>query len=1018
MFDIAGIFEQHQAYDVAVGVYRDFAAFAAKVEVLTQAPPGTASVVERAEYAAAGALLAKAKHALHEALAKKQPQQPAPQKISEEFTTAIEAYEAFIKSHPESVLVGPAIRQIMLAALEYVQAGSWDVANAIYADLLGSGLAIRRPERLELCQGLCQLGKVLPEHAKQVLTALTTAPKAARMYLDVPTSEGKGIGGEPKLGPPDVTALPLRADRAGGRRAPSKPKPDDYLREGDMLAMAAVRRHREASASRIAMLRDKTKVRYSQLQHASEERKRAVVVAPVLSQAEIERQEKAFEAGYKVFQSLLKNYPHTRTSKQARGEIMVMVGHWRSLGKWQRAAKLTERFLADNPADAELPKLRLAIARDYLAWASLPAEKKPSTQEMLAEVAARFDKARAQLAEIVKAFPKEKSIVHEAQWDIANSFLTQARAVSAFSATLARGQFVRAAKELLRVAESFHDHPKIGNIPQMLWNISLELAAKAYYDEAVTVWNDLAVHYPTHSLAQQATYRVAQTYQNNLGLPLRAAEVYLELNFTRGGSDQSIQNAIFQIGADLKAQKRWVEALHVLETFVDSFPQHPSAGQALTMVGEIHQANEAWEDAIAAYRRVINEFPSGGWISRAKWAIAECIINLSRWREAMEAYESYLSAYPKDPKATEAKSRIGILKDLARYQGLVDEEGQRKAFDAQYQIAEIVLGKLSNPVKAIIEYRKAAENWPGSHLADDAMFKIGTTYLSMRETEKARAALLAVAEKHPNSPLADDAMFLVGQSYEQEAQQLATVTKEATARVAQAKAQKRAYGRLRKVRDTLSERTSGRIAELRRGGKGDEAEMEAARGAAAQSQYSMANVGLLAEQAAEEVATLTAKQLADRQDKINAALRKAVRAYQKAAKVAAADKADESLLRTAVIYADKLKDSDAAMKTYFEIVRQFSGTAVAEDASWRIAQYYERQGEYAKSIDAYKAFLRNYRSSPRAGAAQFAIAEGYEHLGKWVEAMDAYTNYINNFPDGPMVQKAKEQITWIKTYRL
>jgi TolA-binding protein len=166
------------------------------------------------------------------------------------------------------------------------------------------------------------------------------------------------------------------------------------------------------------------------------------------------------------------------------------------------------------------------------------------------------------------------------------------------------------------------------------------------------------------------------------------------------------------------------------------------------------------------------------------------------------------------------------------------------------------------------------------------------------------------------------------------------------------------------------------------------------------------------------VEVLTAVQLADRQDKINAALRRAVDAFLKASKVAAGDKADEALLHMAEIYAEKLKDTEAAMRTYREIVRQFSGTAVAEDASWRIAQHHERQGEHAEAIKAYEAFLRNYRRSSRAGQAQFAIAENYEHLGEWVKAMDAYTNYMNNFPSGPLVRKAQEQINWIKTYRL
>ena len=262
--------------------------------------------------------------------------------------------------------------------------------------------------------------------------------------------------------------------------------------------------------------------------------------------------------------------------------------------------------------------------------------------------------------------------------------------------------------------------------------------------------------------------------EHKLNRPLRAAEVYQELNFIRGGNDQNLQNAVFQIGSQLKDQRRWVEALNVLETFADSFPRHPQAGQALSMAGQIHQANQAWADAIAAYRRVIDEFRDGQWVQDAKWSIAECTINLSQWPEAMEAYRSFVAAYPGDAKVAEANRRIEILKDLVRYQALVDEKGQRKAFDAQFQIANIVKTQLNNPVKAIIEYRKVTANWPESYLAAEALYAVGETYLSLNETAKAREALYKVAQKYPESPLADDALYLVGKSYEDEADKLAT----------------------------------------------------------------------------------------------------------------------------------------------------------------------------------------------------------------------------------------------------
>ena len=384
----------------------------------------------------------------------------------------------------------------------------------------------------------------------------------------------------------------------------------------------------------------------------------------------------------------------------------------------------------------------------------------------------------------------------------------------------------------------------------------------------------------------------------------------------------------------------------------------------------------------------------------------------------MDGYASYLRDYPNDARKTEAKRRVVVLKDLARYQSLVDEVGQRKAFDAQHQIATIVLNKLSNRVKAIIEFRKVTANWPKSHLADDALYAVGTTYLAMGEMDKARQAARAIAKQYPNSPMADDALYLVGKSYEDEANRLGTVTRSTSLRMNLDIAQFEAYQQVQSARVRNRGKQSKLIQKLKKGGKQKAAELQEARFAANDNAFNLTNTLMAANKAGQMVEALTAVQLANRQDKINAALRKAVAAYNQTSKVAGADKAGDALLRMSAIYNERLKDSDAAMAAWLEIVRQFSGTGVAEDASWRIAQHYEGKGQYTKAVEAYKAFLRNYRRSPKASNAQFAIAESYEHLGQWIDAMDAYTNYINNFKNGPMIQKAREQITWIKAYRL
>ena len=997
---IASQFEQHRAHGIAAVVLHDFATAAEQIPFTGQVEPGGSTVAERMWLRRAHALDAAARGVLQEQLAHRPPGSAPSRTLSDEFATAITAYREFLSSYPRSALFGQALSGVMAIGAEHARVGAWAVAEQVYADLRAVGLALRHPESLEFCRGVCKLGPSMPAHALQVLQAVVAgkAPSSGPAPADSKAGHKREVKLEPAL-----SSAVVRLVKAETRSR--------ELERGSEDVLQVIRNHEASRAALVAGLRDEGLTRGAQSQQGRPHQ-------DALSVAEVARLRAAIDAAYEVFVGILRSHPDTATAQQARAEVLVMVSLWRGHSRWQDAAHLAERFLRDQPDDVGLPQLRLEAARDYLALAGMPVEATTTRQAMLAVVVERFDEARTALKRIGAEFPRLRDLVHQAQWDIARSWLSQARSVAAFSSTLARGQFVRASHELQQVATAFHDHPNIAQVPEMLWCIGEELVGKRFFDEAILVFSDLTVRHPAHARAGQAKMRIAEVYQNQLQQPLRAAEAYQELNFARGGNDLQLQNATFQIGLMLQSQGRWVEALHVLETFADSFPANPAAGQALTLLGNIHQTNEAWDDAIAAYRRVIADYAQSEFVKPARRSIAECVINLSRWSEAIAAYRGFLRDYPADDKSGEVKARIEILKDLQRYQKVADEEGQRKAFDAQYQIATIVRQKLANPIKAILEFRRVVERWPESHLADDALYEVGATYLKLGDTARARRALLSMASGYPTSPLADDALYLVGKSYEDEARMLVSVTRAESVEKAKDAVQRRAYSMAQAGRRKQRDLRADRIADLKRQGKVDAAENEEASGAAFAGSFASANAVLFAQWADQATASLTATQLADRKDKFDAALRKAVAAYTTASKMAAGDKAGDALLAMAKIQDEQLKDAAAAMKTWLEIVRQFSGTTVAEDASWRIAQYHERAREYTEAIEGYKAFLRNYRRSARAGDAQIAIAENHEQLGRWVNAMDAYTNYINNFTKGPSVEKAKQQIRWIKTYRL
>ena len=350
---------------------------------------------------------------------------------------------------------------------------------------------------------------------------------------------------------------------------------------------------------------------------------------------------------------------------------------------------------------------------------------------------------------------------------------------------------------------------------------------------------------------------------------------------------------------------------------------------------------------------------------------------------------------------------------------MIDEKGQRKAFDAQFQIATIVRTQLANPVKGIIEYRKVVTNWPESYVAATALHEIGNSYLALGETAKAREAFMAVAKDYPTSPLAGASLFQVGKSYEDEADKLATITREnGPWNWPRSRPRARPTSRCSSTGTSKKSGPERTHPNLKSSGK------ESGRSGRGQRRPSASTATTWPTRRSSPGRRRPTSRRSRPRNWPTARTRstppcgRRSRPTRPPRKIPGGNKADAALLQMANIYDQRLKDSKAAMETWLEIVRQFSGTAVAQDASWKLAQYYEKEGKYAQAIEAYNAFLRNYRGSPNAGAAQFAVAECYEHLGQWVAAMDSYNNYINNFPDGPLVAKAKEQIGWIKTYRL
>jgi len=1050
MSAIAQMYLDKANYDVARQLYQQIAAANQKW-----------AGAEGLTYQAARCLLFKANEAFQESLKAGKPQQ-----ISPEYQAAIQDYVAMIKAKPQGLFVPDAYKDIRGIALAYARSGAWDIASSVYETLLGKDLAYCYPEQVRFEQAICRIGPAMPQHAIQMLELIAMEPVPVKSPKDKSLAEWgllppveydrvektmgdlakksndiKELRGElHKLNEARdrmQSASELRPDESGGEgnQPASTPAPGD---DAKYRNMQVVLREKEQELARNVALMEQDQQQQQQAQQPQQARGamsqdgsfeydvngyfsvQGDKIGPLqmLSDDEVKRIADASKEAYAILQSIIKENAGKPAAIKARDEIMVIINNLRAINAPDYAAVLTEQFLADNPTDGALAQLTLQAAVDYLAWARISPDAKLQPMDRLAEISTRFQTAREKITAFITGFPDAGGAVQAAKMLLVTSFLDEARLAAALSPEQARGRYVRAATELLKLAVDQKMDVTSSGIFRMLSDIGIELEQKLFRQDAIDIYRAMQGQYPVAAREWRIGMRIANAY-SAIGEYLKAVEAYQEfLSLDNSADWNDIQQRILSIGQILRQQNRWVEAFHVYGVFVDSFPQNPQAGEALRAIGEIHQMNQSWEDAIAAYQRVIEEYGNGDWARQARLSIATCYIQLSKWWEAIRAYEDYVRDYPQDGETPKARNRIPILKDIERFQQLIDEGKSARRYDAQNEIATIVEQTLGDKVKAVVEFEKVVKNFPKSMVADTALYSVGRLYLDLGELEKGRDALARVAVEYPTSPMADDALYLLGQSFEKEAQQIEGITREQALDVANRMAQGAVYRKSQQNLKQQEQQMQQEIEEYKGKGDYENAEKAEAREGARMKEARSSAAGAAAQEAGQMTQAMTAYEMANRQDRINAALREAIKAYDKAWAITLGDHAADALLRMADIYDSRLKNPEKAMEVYDKIISTFPGKPVAENALWRRAQYYEYQGKYDKAAEEYNTFINNYPQSKHAEEATFRLAEMYEQQKMWREAINTYTNFQTLFPNSTLVTKAKERIAWIKTYRI
>lgn len=1034
---LADLYHEQRASDAAEKILAQFLKANPKLENAPQL-----------EYQALEIRLAQAQRIFNERKDKVKP----PEKISAEYQAAVDALAAYLKVHPTGTYSPAVLMKLLEVARIYGSAGAWPVAREVLDRFATAAPDFRSPGQMKLWIAATYLGELDLQHGLRLLTL--QIPSSGQSHGAVDPMSVAANTPQPVL-PPSVVGSPAKgavpggfAQGGGGAGFAADPfaangKAGDVAaspfgdadtsgfgkedkKSGD-LALLAIRASEKQHLSQVAMLHE-NRDKLARALPKSEPGKppielSAALTLPsgsLLSEAELKRQDAAADHAYAILIDLVKTLPlnETALAESARGQILWIFTFFEGQLRTDRTVAYINKFLKDRPSDSQRVALAFRALQAQLTWAGQKQKTDRIDKAWLDARHALFEAARREIAKFVKTYADKQDWAQQGRLLAVDSFDREAALAMVVSPDRSAGLLVNLVEGLVALYEAEPTHPAIPNFPDRMWNVAERLRALKQEDLAVQVLSQIPRYFPMNNRAQQAVLRIAELYATNLTSPLRAVETYQEY-LSVGGDNEAVRAQIYSIAQQLAAKQRYLEALHVFGVFVDSFPTDARAPEALRAIGGTHQANEAWKDALAAYERILTEFPNAPIKPQVKLAMAECKINLSEWSEARELYAEFAAAYPQDAQIAMVQQRMEILKNLNRYQTLLeDKEVQRNKDDAQYQIGVIVNERLNNQLKAIEEFRKVVSEYPKSSLAAAAQFEIGKAFVKLNRLDEARKELLKVPLNYAGSPLADDALYFIGQSYEQQAQKLAGITIEKAKADAFVLTQRNAYAVANMNIANQEKAQMTRRVELKAAGKTEELARDEASNAFRQGVVfngAPPSAALVCELEAE---TVSALQVANRQDKINDAYRQSVTTYSRVAnEYPLGDMTDKSLLRMAQILETELKDKALAMATYQKVVKFFPGTPVAEDAAWKVAKFYEGEGKHKEAVDSYREFIRNYPASGRVADAQFAVAESLEQLGRWVEAMDAYETFRQKFTSHPKAQIALDQINWIRAYR-
>ncbi|GAB4276349.1 MAG: hypothetical protein Kow0029_18220 [Candidatus Rifleibacteriota bacterium] len=188
------------------------------------------------------------------------------------------------------------------------------------------------------------------------------------------------------------------------------------------------------------------------------------------------------------------------------------------------------------------------------------------------------------------------------------------------------------------------------------------------------------------------------------------------------------------------------KSLKAFEEFYKEYPNHLKAPEAKYQAGLVNISLSRFSEAIKLFEQLESEKTEPNLREKAIYRIGECFFNLGNIKEAGDSFNKVIKLFPQGSAKFDALYQIGELAYLQNrysdaliaFEAIAKSDSELK-YQALFRAGEVLM-RAQRYNDAIERFNDYLEKNPEGKLREDAIFKIGLSWLELKDQGQALAA--------------------------------------------------------------------------------------------------------------------------------------------------------------------------------------------------------------------------------------------------------------------------------------